>query len=70
MVRQQAYRIVRTVIHHLIPTLFGESNPMPLKYCLWRLGLIRSAECRLPLTNISAGLATTLDELASGLPAA
>lgn len=53
----------------MIPTLFRESNPMPLKYCLWRLGLLRSPECRLPLTSVSDGLAKTLDELVARLPA-
>lgn len=51
----------------MIPTLFAESNPMPLKYCLWRLGLVRSPECRLPLTQVSAGMARTLDAVVSGL---
>ncbi len=41
---------------------------MPLKYCLWRLGLIRSPECRLPLTTVSTGLATTLDEFVAAAP--
>lgn len=54
----------------MIPTLFGESNPMPIKYCLWRLGLLRSPECRLPLTRVSDGLAATLDELVTRLPRA
>ena len=43
------------------PGLFQEANPMPIKYCLWRQGLIRSAECRLPLTQISQGLAAAID---------
>jgi 4-hydroxy-tetrahydrodipicolinate synthase len=56
-------------ISPMIPALFSESNPMPLKYCLWRLGLIRSAECRLPLTRVSDQLAGRLDELVGGLTA-
>jgi 4-hydroxy-tetrahydrodipicolinate synthase len=56
-------------ISPMIPTLFRESNPMPLKYCLWRLGLLRSPECRLPLTHVSDGLARTLDEIVARLPA-
>ena len=32
----------------MIPLLFQEPNPMPIKHCLWRQGLITSAECRLP----------------------
>jgi 4-hydroxy-tetrahydrodipicolinate synthase len=34
---------------------------MPIKHLLWRQGLIASAECRLPLTRISDGLAKRLD---------
>jgi 4-hydroxy-tetrahydrodipicolinate synthase len=45
----------------LIPQLFREANPIPIKHCLWRQGLIASPECRLPLTPISPGLAGTLD---------
>jgi len=45
----------------LVPLLFREANPMPIKYCLWRRGLLRSPECRLPLTRISRALAAELD---------
>ena len=45
----------------LVPLLFTEANPMPIKYCLWRQGLIASPECRLPLTKISDDLARRLD---------
>jgi len=44
-----------------IPKLFQEANPVPLKYCLWRQGLIASPECRLPLTSVSKTLAGELD---------
>jgi 4-hydroxy-tetrahydrodipicolinate synthase len=47
----------------LAPLLFKEANPMPIKYCLWRQGLIKSAECRLPLTRVSAALAGELDHM-------
>jgi 4-hydroxy-tetrahydrodipicolinate synthase len=51
----------------LVPLLFQEANPMPIKYCLWKQGLIRSPECRLPLTRISPALAARLDsELGDG----
>lgn len=46
-----------------VPLLFAEANPMPIKYLLWRQGLIASPECRLPLTRISDGLARRLDAL-------
>ena len=45
-----------------IPKLFQEANPIPVKYCLWRQGLIASPECRLPLSKISDGLAQELDQ--------
>jgi 4-hydroxy-tetrahydrodipicolinate synthase len=45
----------------LVPLLFREANPMPIKYCLWRQNLIQSPECRLPLTAISDALASALD---------
>ena len=45
----------------IVPLLFREANPMPIKYCLWRQGLLRSPECRLPLTHISPELAAELD---------
>lgn len=46
-----------------IPKLFQEANPMPIKYCLWRQGLIASAECRLPLTSVSTELGNILDRV-------
>lgn len=48
-------------IADFIPLLFEEPNPAPLKYCLKRLGLIKSAEVRLPLTPVSDGLKKELD---------
>jgi 4-hydroxy-tetrahydrodipicolinate synthase len=45
----------------LIPLLFKEANPMPLKHVLWRQGILRSPECRLPLTRISETLAQELE---------
>jgi 4-hydroxy-tetrahydrodipicolinate synthase len=50
-------------VETLIPLLFREANPMPIKYCLWRQGIIRSPECRLPLTRLSPALAGELDRL-------
>jgi 4-hydroxy-tetrahydrodipicolinate synthase len=42
--------------------LFSEPSPAPIKYWLWRSGLIDSAEVRLPMTEVSAGLAARLDQ--------
>jgi 4-hydroxy-tetrahydrodipicolinate synthase len=54
----------------LVPPLFDEPNPMPLKHVLWQAGLIASAECRLPLTKVSPPTATRLNAIASRVPAA
>jgi 4-hydroxy-tetrahydrodipicolinate synthase len=42
--------------------LFAEPSPAPIKYWLWRTGLIESAEVRLPMTEVSAELAARLDQ--------
>jgi 4-hydroxy-tetrahydrodipicolinate synthase len=56
-----AARGVWSSVRCFIQKLFQEANPMPIKHCLWRLGLIASPECRLPLSSISDGLARDLD---------
>jgi 4-hydroxy-tetrahydrodipicolinate synthase len=57
----QGARLIWRRLQQFIPLLFGEANPMPIKYCLWRKGLLRSPECRLPLTGISTDFGATLD---------
>lgn len=47
----------------IIPHLFNEPNPAPIKYCLKKLGIIANDEVRLPLTTISEGLKTRLNTL-------
>ncbi|MFI5013104.1 MAG: 4-hydroxy-tetrahydrodipicolinate synthase [Hyphomicrobiales bacterium] len=41
--------------------LFAEPSPAPIKHWLWRVGLIDSPELRLPMTLVSAGLATRIE---------
>jgi 4-hydroxy-tetrahydrodipicolinate synthase len=41
--------------------LFSEPSPAPIKYRLWRTGLIESAEVRLPMTEVSEALAARID---------
>lgn len=43
--------------------LFREPNPMPIKHWLWKSGLIRSPECRLPLIRVSPSLAREIEAL-------
>jgi 4-hydroxy-tetrahydrodipicolinate synthase len=56
-----AARAAWAPLARFVPLLFAEANPMPIKYALWRQGLIASPECRLPLARISDGLARELD---------
>jgi len=48
-------------LQRMIASLFEEPNPMPLKHCLWRQGLIALPECRLPLTAVTDRLRDELD---------
>jgi 4-hydroxy-tetrahydrodipicolinate synthase len=60
-------RAVWEPLRRFIPRLFEEANPMPIKYCLWRQGLIASPECRLPLTSVSVELGRILDRVLADL---
>lgn len=60
-------RAVWEPLQRLIPKLFQEANPIPIKHCLWRQGLIASPECRLPLTSASVELGEVLDRLLKDL---
>jgi 4-hydroxy-tetrahydrodipicolinate synthase len=48
-------------ISHLTKLLFEEPSPAPAKYWLSRIGLIDSAEVRLPMVEVGAELAARLD---------
>lgn len=43
---------LQDVLMPLHDALFVETNPAPVKYAAWRLGLIESPECRLPLAPL------------------
>ncbi len=60
-------RAIWQPLQRFIPKLFQEANPMPIKHCLWRQGLIASPECRLPLTSVSPELGGVLDRLLANL---
>jgi 4-hydroxy-tetrahydrodipicolinate synthase len=62
----QGARAVWQGLETLVPLLFKEPNPMPIKHCLWRQGLIQSPEGRLPLTRITEALARELDRSSAG----
>jgi 4-hydroxy-tetrahydrodipicolinate synthase len=41
--------------------LFVETSPAPVKFAAWRLGIIESPECRLPLAPVTDATKKTLD---------
>jgi len=43
--------------------LFVETNPGPVKYAAWRLGIIGSPECRLPLAPVSEATKKAIDDV-------
>jgi len=47
----------------VIPLLFEEPSPGPIKYILKKKGLISSSELRLPMTRISDKLSRMLDQM-------
>lgn len=50
-------------LYSFVSLLFKEPNPTPLKYCLYKLGLIESSEVRLPLLEITDELKKELDKV-------
>ena len=59
------YKAALALHDRLMPlhdALFVETNPGPVKYAVWRLGLIGSPECRLPLAPISDASKKAVDE--------
>jgi len=49
-------------VSDLTKLLFSEPSPAPIKYWLWRTGLIDSPELRLPMMEVSSELAVRLDQ--------
>ena len=52
---------LQDVLMPLHDALFVETSPAPVKYAAWRLGLIESAECRLPLAPVTEATKKTVD---------
>jgi 4-hydroxy-tetrahydrodipicolinate synthase len=59
---QEALKIWKK-LYRIIPLLFEEPNPAPLKYVLNKIGLIDSPEIRLPLLEITDELKNKLDKV-------
>jgi 4-hydroxy-tetrahydrodipicolinate synthase len=47
-------------ISPLVKLLFAEANPIPVKMALYKMGIIASPECRLPLVTHAEGLTEIL----------
>jgi 4-hydroxy-tetrahydrodipicolinate synthase len=43
--------------------IFLDTNPIPLKYMMWRVGLVAAPEVRLPLVPMDAERGRKLDEV-------
>jgi len=43
--------------------LFVETNPAPVKYAAWRLGVIGSPDCRLPMAPVTDATKKAIDEV-------
>lgn len=50
------------VLMPLHDALFVETNPTPVKYAAWRLGIIPSAECRLPMSPVTDATKRIVDD--------
>jgi 4-hydroxy-tetrahydrodipicolinate synthase len=57
-----AYKI-HVELFELNQSIFFDTNPIPLKYMMWRLGLLDAPELRLPLVSIDAAKAALLDRI-------
>ena len=59
------YKKALTLHDQLMPlheALFYETNPAPVKYALWRTGVIGSPECRLPLAPLADATKKSVDD--------
>lgn len=58
-------RKVHFELFELNQSIFVDTNPIPLKYMMWRIGLLESAELRLPLVSLDSERAKFLDPVLS-----
>ena len=52
-------------LFNLSNAMFCESNPVPVKYALYKLGIFRSQECRLPLVELMENSKKIVDKCLS-----
>ena len=59
----EAARKLHFELFELNQAIFLDTNPIPLKYMMWRLGLLESTELRLPLLPLDGERAKSLDPI-------
>jgi 4-hydroxy-tetrahydrodipicolinate synthase len=59
----QKARELHYELFELNQAIFLDTNPIPVKYMMWRMGLLESAEVRLPLMQLSEEQGKRLDEV-------
>jgi 4-hydroxy-tetrahydrodipicolinate synthase len=52
---------IQDILMPLHDALFVETNPAPVKYAAWRLGVIETPDCRLPLAPLMDASKKTVD---------
>lgn len=52
---------IQDILMPLHDALFVETNPAPVKYAAWRLGIIESPDCRLPMAPVQESTKKTVD---------
>jgi 4-hydroxy-tetrahydrodipicolinate synthase len=57
---------LQDILMPLHDALFVETNPAPVKYAAWRLGIIESPECRLPLAPVTDATKALVDAALAG----
>jgi 4-hydroxy-tetrahydrodipicolinate synthase len=56
-------RKIHVELFELNQSIFIDTNPVPIKYMMWRLGLLDAPELRLPLVSLDEGNAKILDSV-------
>ena len=56
-------RAVHHELFELNRAVFYDTNPIPVKYMMWRLGILPNNEHRLPMMPATADVAARLDDL-------
>jgi 4-hydroxy-tetrahydrodipicolinate synthase len=56
-------REIHVELFELNQSIFIDTNPIPIKYMMWRLGLLDAPELRLPLVSLDEGNAKILDSV-------